>query len=80
MMDKYIKNIGDEFTANGGFREKMSTARNEARVNQEGIPAETPKCPQCGAQMRLRKTRKDNKSFWGCTGYPACRGIVEYKE
>jgi four helix bundle suffix protein len=77
MMDKYIKHIGDEFMANGGFREKMSTARSEARVNQGEIPAESPKCPQCGAQMRLRKTRKDNKSFWGCTEYPACRGIVD---
>jgi len=24
----------------------------------------------------MRHTRKDNKPFWGCSEYPACRGIV----
>ena len=36
--------------------------------------------PDCGAPTRLRRTRDGNRPFWGCTGYPACRGIVKYEE
>jgi len=81
MLDKYIKSVGDEFVEKGGFRERMSAVRSEARVQQDGVaqPEEGPKCPKCGAPTRLRKTRKDNKPFWGCTGYPACRGVVDYE-
>jgi four helix bundle suffix protein len=76
MLDRYIKSVGDEFVDKGGFRERMSAVRTEAR----GAPQEGPACPKCGAPTRLRKTREGNRPFWGCTGYPACRGMVEYKE
>ena len=79
MMDKYIRKIGDEFVASGGFRERMASVRSEARANQSGTAEEGPKCPLCGAATRLRKTRKDNKPFWGCSEYPACRGIADFK-
>ena len=79
MMDKSIKKVGAEFVETGGFRERMSTVRSEARAEQTGTSEEGPKCPKCGAPTRLRKTRKDNKPFWGCTEYPACRGIVDYR-
>ena len=77
-LDKYIRRIGEEFVEHGGFRERMSTVRSEARANQDGTPEEGPQCPQCGAPTRLRHTRKDNRPFWGCSEYPACRGIVNY--
>ena len=36
-------------------------------------------CPKCGASM-VRRTAKQGenigRSFWGCSKYPACRGIV----
>jgi len=76
MMDKYIKKVGAEFVEQGGFRERLSTVRSAARAQQEGRAEEGPTCPKCGAPTRLRKTRKDNKPFWGCSEYPACRGIV----
>jgi four helix bundle suffix protein len=76
MMDRYIKKLGDEFVENGGFRERMSTVRSEARTEQTGEAEEGPECPKCGAATRMRKTKKDNRPFWGCTEFPACRGIV----
>lgn len=79
MMDKYIRKIGDEFVETGGFRERMGSIRSEARAKQDGTAEEGPKCPLCGAATRLRKTRKDNKPFWGCSEYPACRGIADFK-
>jgi len=80
MMDKYIKNIGDEFKASGGFRERMSAVRSEARADKDGMQEEGPVCPNCGSPTRLRKTRQGNKPFWGCADYPACRGIVDFQD
>ena len=80
MTDRYIKKIGEEFEIQGGFRERLSTVRTEARAKAEGVPANAPDCPLCGVPMRLRKTRKDNRPFWGCAEYPACRGIRDCRQ
>ena len=80
MMDKYLKKVGEEFADQGGFRERLSTVRSEARAKGGGVPEDAPGCPKCGAPMRLRRTRKDNRPFWGCSEYPACHGITEYRE
>ena len=37
-----------------------------------------PSCPKCGGTMVERLARKGanaGNSFWGCTGYPICRGV-----
>jgi restriction system protein len=39
----------------------------------------TPACPKCGGVMVLRTARQGANAggrFWGCSGYPRCRGIV----
>ena len=39
--------------------------------------AAPPTCPVCGASMVLRTARKGahaGSRFWGCSGYPACKG------
>jgi len=77
--DRCIRKIGDEFVATGGFRERMGSVRSEARAKQDGTAEEGPKCPLCGAATHLRKTRQGNKPFWGCSEYPACRGIADFK-
>jgi restriction system protein len=36
-----------------------------------------PTCPACGTQMVLRTARRGSNAgsqFWGCSGYPKCRG------
>ncbi len=45
--------------------------QNKAAVSA-GSPA--PACPWCGVTMVLRTSRKDGSQFWGCPGYPNCRG------
>lgn len=46
-------------------------------------PATTaPACPKCGAEMVLRTAKKGanaGSQFWGCSGFPKCRGIVSLK-
>jgi hypothetical protein len=45
----------------------------------EPSPPAQPACPQCGSAMVLRTARRGGKvgsQFWGCSQYPACKGIV----
>jgi restriction system protein len=35
-----------------------------------------PACPKCAAEMVERTNRSSGQLFWGCTGYPRCRGTV----
>ncbi len=42
----------------------------------------SPLCPRCGSTMVLRTaTRGENKGnqFWGCSGFPKCRGIASFR-
>lgn len=44
---------------------------------QVAAPSVAPQCPRCGGGMALRRARRGANSgsdFWGCAGYPACRG------
>jgi four helix bundle suffix protein len=62
------------FEQTGGFREKLTEIRVEARAKQQNAPT----CPTCGKPMTLRKAttgRNAGKEFWGCTGYPECKGV-----
>lgn len=34
----------------------------------------SPSCPVCDGQMIRRKPRHGGHPFWGCSGYPSCRG------
>jgi len=65
---------GANFEKSGGFREKLTAVRVEARAKDENAPA----CPDCGKPMRRRKAKTGpnaGKEFWGCTGYPDCKAI-----
>lgn len=75
MLDRYLKSVGTDFAETGGFRERLSAVRTETRASHDDAPV-PPACPECGAPMRLRKARQDNRAFWGCTQYPACRGVM----
>jgi len=69
MLKKQIAAQGKTFEETGGFRERLTTKRLEARAQA----AETgPDCPQCGKPMRKRRSAKGE--FWGCSSFPNCRG------
>lgn len=49
----------------------------EPQTIQPKTPIETA-CPQCGAGMIKRTARKGGNvgvEFWGCSKFPACRGV-----
>lgn len=74
MLSGQLRRQGADFEEQGGFRERLHQCRVEAR---DGAAAETPACPDCGKPMRLRTARAGGRAgeeFWGCSGYPECRG------
>lgn len=34
-------------------------------------------CPKCNSLMVIRKRRRDQKEFYGCSRYPRCYGTKE---
>jgi len=76
LLTRQIAATGEEFRKAGGFTERLSAARLEKRDaadEETGVPT----CPECGRAMRktvAKKGRNAGSWFWGCTGYPECRG------
>lgn len=46
-----------------------------APVSVAPTPAAPPDCPKCGKTMVERSNRKTGQKFWGCSTFPACRGV-----
>ena len=79
MLNRQLQAQGETFVHNGGFRERMAACRLEERERQAADP-DAPVCPLCGKPMRARAVRSGSQAgqtFWGCTGYPACKGTRE---
>ncbi|RRJ95547.1 hypothetical protein Ga0100231_015880 [Opitutaceae bacterium TAV4] len=73
---RQMEKQGEIFATRGGFREKLTAIRVDARAQQEAAP----NCPECSAPMKRRKAKTGpnaGKEFWGCTAYPQCKGIRE---
>jgi DNA topoisomerase-1 len=58
---KYSRNLEEPGAANGAGESAPAEA------------VEAPSCPECGKPMQIRRSRFG--TFWGCTGYPECKGI-----
>ena len=76
MLTRQMASLTEMFVEDGGFTEKMSAARPEARDKKQAEEG-APECPECGKLMRkmtARKGRNAGNQFWSCTGYPDCKG------
>jgi len=60
---KYSRNLEEPAAGNGGSESAPAEAE------------EAPSCPDCGKPMQIRRSRFG--TFWGCTGYPECKGILK---
>jgi four helix bundle suffix protein len=70
MLKSQIEAQGRTFEETGGFSERLTAKRVEAREQHK--TADARDCPQCGKPMRRRKSAKGD--FWGCSAYPDCKG------
>ncbi len=68
LLGRQLNKLENAFIEKGGFKEKMFTARMQARAEPEA-----PVCPDCGAPMRKRSSARG--PFWGCGNYPKCKGL-----
>jgi len=80
LLRRQVEQQGRDFVEQGGFTERLYAARTKARAEKE--PA-APACPVCGKEMRKRTAGKGahaGQSFWGCSGYPECRGLLSMSD
>jgi restriction system protein len=56
------------------------TALGQSTFQNTPAASAAPDCPKCGSAMVKRTAKKGSNAgntFWGCTNYPQCRGIVD---
>ncbi|MBP6784325.1 MAG: four helix bundle suffix domain-containing protein [Verrucomicrobiales bacterium] len=73
LLRQQLRGQARDFTEKGGFTEKLYATRKKA--NDGG---ETLACPECGKPMRQRiakQGKQAGETFWGCSGYPECKGV-----
>lgn len=84
LLDQQIIALEQEFIDGGGYSEQLAAARIAQRTKDRSDRSDPsdhafPPCPLCGKPMSLRTARQgknSGKQFWGCTGYPDCKGAV----
>lgn len=69
MLKRQIEAQGKTFEETGGFSERLTAKRIEAR---EQAKLASPECPLCGKSMRRRNSATGQ--FWGCSAFPDCKG------
>lgn len=85
LLKRQLESQGATFVESGGFTEKLYGARSQSRKSDRSdtsdLPdkSDGPACPICGKPMLQRIARKGpkaNQPFWGCSGYPDCKGTL----
>ena len=85
LLDQQLVGLEREFVEGGGYTEQLAAARLAYRKGgdrsdrSDPTDRDFPDCPQCGKAMVLRTARQGKQSgsqFWGCTGYPDCKGAL----
>ncbi|MBS0181695.1 MAG: topoisomerase DNA-binding C4 zinc finger domain-containing protein [Nitrospira sp.] len=69
MLKRQIETQGKTFEETGGFSERLTAKRIEARKQAK---LASPECPLCGKSMRRRNSATGQ--FWGCSAFPDCKG------
>ena len=86
LLRRQIESQSRDFIEHGGFTERLYASRVQARDAKKADGADkgkTPACPLCGKGMRRRTARQgphEGQSFWGCSGYPECKGTRAISE
>lgn len=63
--------------AAGGGRHSVAGTRSS---RPQASASDAPSCPWCARTMVRRTAKKGTRagnSFWGCSNYPSCKGIVD---
>lgn len=82
LLDRLLAGLERQFSEIGGFKERLTKKRLAERDGFKQ-PENAPECPKCNKPMRLRKAAKGSNAghqFWGCTGYPDCKGTRNFTQ
>ena len=86
MLDRQVAGLERQFIKEGGYSERLAAERIAERQRKDRTDPSNrtdrtknsaPACPICGKPMMLRTARKGPQAgsqFWGCSGYPECKG------
>ncbi|MBM4453650.1 MAG: four helix bundle protein [Chloroflexi bacterium] len=80
LLDRQVSGLERQFIKEGGYSERLAAARIAERSSadrSDRTDRTNPACPLCGKPMALRTARKGpqvGSQFWGCSGYPKCKG------
>ena len=84
LLKRQLDSQGQTFVESGGFTEKLYNTRLQHRGSAKAAtPEAKPACPVCGKPMRQRVARRGphaNQPFWGCSGYPDCKGTLPIQQ
>jgi four helix bundle suffix protein len=90
LMDQQLVALEQAFIKGGGYSEQLAVARLAERERRQKNPTDRSdptdlikNCPLCAKLMTLRTARQGKHAgtqFWGCTGYPACKGTRLWEE
>ena len=73
---KRLRGLIDQARAAGSAR--LGAVQHAATPTvTRSAPSESPLCPVCSRPMERRTAKRGanaGREFWGCTGYPSCRG------
>jgi restriction system protein len=78
----FTKGLNVELIDGRKLRQIIDNARKPAPAaiqHPAAVEIATPNCPKCGAEMKKRVARQGSNAgneFWGCSSYPACKGIL----
>lgn len=78
LLRRQLDSQGKAFLEKGGFTENLYASRTRARSSEPPASSAAPVCPVCGQPMVQRTAKSGPKSgevFWGCSGFPNCKGI-----
>jgi four helix bundle suffix protein len=88
LLKRQLESQGRTFAEQGGFTENLYRTRMKVRGAQQSDKSDrsdssdqpsAPACPKCGKPMRQRTARQGphaGETFWGCSGYPECKGTL----
>jgi restriction system protein len=95
LLRRQIESQSQDFVQRGGFTERLHASRiktREAKMSDKSDGSDrsdksddvnAPHCPICGKAMRVRIAKQGpntGKPFWGCSGYPKCRGTINMSD
>jgi len=88
LLDQQIAGLERLFVDGGGYSEQLAAARIEKRRSDrtdasdrvDRAEKDKPACPLCKGLMVVRTAKKGGNAgsqFWGCAGYPKCKGTLK---